>query len=128
LADLAFRREVREEVEDTGYYGRTVGRVRVGSLNVHAVRREDAALDLAAAIARPDSVFALEETLLAMTCKVDIKSLLLPVSSSQENVEFMQMFGSIADPEHRTALVTMARMMSSAPQQTAQVEAVSNAA
>jgi endonuclease YncB( thermonuclease family) len=41
LADLAFSREVRVEVEDTDRYGRSVGQVWVGTLNVNAelVRR-----------------------------------------------------------------------------------------
>jgi transcriptional regulator with XRE-family HTH domain len=68
------------------------------------------------------------ETLLAAASKVEPKSLPTPASSSQEIVELLQMFGSIADPQHRTALVTMARMMSSAFQQPVQVEAISHAA
>jgi endonuclease YncB( thermonuclease family) len=36
LADLTFSRDVRVEVEDTDRYGRTVGQVWVGALNVNA--------------------------------------------------------------------------------------------
>ena len=34
-----------------------------------------------------------------------------PLHSSDEMVELIQMFGSIADPRHRSALVAVARMM-----------------
>jgi len=42
LADLAFQREARMEVQDTDRYGRTVGRVWVGRTNINAelVRQE----------------------------------------------------------------------------------------
>jgi endonuclease YncB( thermonuclease family) len=41
LSDLAFRRNVRVEVQDTDRYGRTVGRIYAGRVNVNAemVRR-----------------------------------------------------------------------------------------
>jgi endonuclease YncB( thermonuclease family) len=41
LLDLAFRRDVRVEAQDTGGYGRTVGRIYAGRVDVNAeiVRR-----------------------------------------------------------------------------------------
>jgi endonuclease YncB( thermonuclease family) len=44
LSDLAFRRDVRGKVQDTDRYGRTVGRIYAGRVDVNAemVRREAA--------------------------------------------------------------------------------------
>jgi hypothetical protein len=48
----------------------------------------------------------------------------MPASTSQEIIDLVQMFGSIADSQQRSALVAVARMMLSAPHRPTQTEAV----
>jgi transcriptional regulator with XRE-family HTH domain len=48
-----------------------------------------------------------------------------PIYSGQEMVELIQMFGNIADPRHRSALVAVARMMTAPLAQRATTEETS---
>jgi transcriptional regulator with XRE-family HTH domain len=89
-----------------GVTGAQLHRYETGSTRITASRL----------IAIANALGVRPDTLLAAASATDtIEQPVLPASSSQEIVELIQMFGSIADPRHRSALVAVARMMT-APQ------------
>jgi hypothetical protein len=59
------------------------------------------------------------ETLLAPASAVEARPMPAYLEASQEIVDLLQAFSSIDNPRHRSALLALARMMSSAPQQQA---------
>jgi len=88
-----------------GVTGAQLHRYETGSTRITASRLIDIANALGV---RPD-------TLLATAAAAGTEPVAMPnlANSGQEIVELIQMFGSISDPRHRSALVAVARMMTS---------------
>lgn len=86
-----------------GVTGAQLHRYETGSTRITASRLIDIANALGV---RPD-------TLLATAAAAGAEPVAMPnmANSGQEIVELIQMFGSITDPRHRSALVAVARMM-----------------
>jgi transcriptional regulator with XRE-family HTH domain len=127
-ADAAVGQEIRRHRRQAGLtLAEVAARIGVTGAQLHRYETGSSRISTTRLFAIAAALEVRAETLLAATSKVDTKSLPTPASSSQEIVELLQMFGSIADPQHRTALVTMARMMSSAFQQPAPNDGVAGA-
>ncbi|MBO1076762.1 helix-turn-helix domain-containing protein [Roseomonas marmotae] len=92
-----------------GVTGAQLHRYETGSTRITASRLIAIANALGV---RPDTLLAAASSPQETTVEQN-NNLALPSSPSQEIVELIQMFGSIADPRHRSALVAVARMMTS---------------
>ncbi len=92
-----------------GVTGAQLHRYETGSTRITASRLIDIANALGV---RPDTLLA---TAAAAGAEPAATNAAMPnlANSGQEIVELIQMFGSIADPRHRSALVAVARMMTS---------------
>jgi transcriptional regulator with XRE-family HTH domain len=117
-ADSAVGHEIRRHRRQAGLTQKEVA-ARIGVTGAQFHRYETGAtrittgrlVAIAAALnMRPD-------TLLATASTAEAERLLVPSNSSQEIIDLVQMFASIVDPQHRSALVAVARMISSSSQQ-----------
>ncbi len=115
-SDSAVGREIRQYRRSAGMTQKQIASM-IGVTGAQLHRYETGSTRIAAsrliAIAnalgvRPDTLLA---TAAAGPTSHDSVAAALPVSSSEEIVELIQMFGNISDPRHRSALVAVARMM-----------------
>jgi transcriptional regulator with XRE-family HTH domain len=115
--DSAMGREIRQCRRSAGMTQKQVAAM-VGVTGAQLHRYETGATRIATsrliAIAnalgvRPDSLLA------AASTGGEASRPPAPSNTSEEIIELIQMFGSISDPRHRSALVAVARMMSTTP-------------
>jgi transcriptional regulator with XRE-family HTH domain len=123
-ADSAVGHEIRRHRRLAGLTQKDVA-ARIGVTGAQFHRYETGAtrittgrlIGIAAALnIRPD-------TLLAAASTAEAEQPLVSSNASQEIIDLVQMFASI-DPQHRSALVAVARMMSSSPQQHPRLETI----
>jgi transcriptional regulator with XRE-family HTH domain len=118
--DLAVGQKIRRYRCDAGLTQKEVA-TRIGVTGVQFHRYEIGATRVAASrlIAIASALNIRAETLLASASAVEARPMLAYLESSQEIVDLLQAFNSIDNPRNRSALLALARMMSSAPQQQA---------
>lgn len=116
-SDTAMGREIRQCRRAAGMTQKEVAAI-VGVTGAQLHRYETGTTRIATTrlIAIANALGVRPDTLLAAgsTSVSPDPGALLP-HSSEEIVTLIQMFGSISDPRHRSALVAVARMMSSPP-------------
>jgi transcriptional regulator with XRE-family HTH domain len=124
-ADLAVGHEIRRHRRHAGLTQKEVA-ARIGVTGAQLHRYETGATRIATSrlIAIAEALNMRPDRLLAAASTAKAECPLVPSNSSQEILDLVQMFASIADPRHRSALVAVARMMSSSPQQHPQTETV----
>jgi transcriptional regulator with XRE-family HTH domain len=124
-ADLAVGREIRRHRRHAGLTQKDIA-ARIGVTGAQFHRYETGATRITTGrlIAIAAVLNMRPDTLLAAASTAKAERLLVPSNSSQEIGDLVQMFASIADPRHRSALVAVARMMSSSPQQHPPTETV----
>lgn len=112
--DSAVGREIRQYRRAAGLTQKQVADI-IGVTGAQFHRYETGATRITASrlIAIANALGVRADTLLAAASSVDMEPQAVPSNSSQEIVELVQMFGSIVDPRHRSALVAVARMMTS---------------
>jgi transcriptional regulator with XRE-family HTH domain len=113
--DSAVGREIRQYRRAAGLTQKQVADI-IGVTGAQFHRYETGATRITASrlIAIANALGVRADTLLAAASSVDMEpAVSTPASTSQEIVELVQMFGSIVDPRHRSALVAVARMMTS---------------
>jgi transcriptional regulator with XRE-family HTH domain len=113
--DTAVGREIRQYRRAAGLTQKQVADI-IGVTGAQFHRYETGATRITASrlIAIANALGVRADTLLAAASSVDMEpAVSTPASTSQEIVELVQMFGSIVDPRHRSALVAVARMMTS---------------
>jgi transcriptional regulator with XRE-family HTH domain len=116
-ADLAVGKEIRRHRRNAGLTQKDVAaRIGVTGAQFHRYETGTTRITTSRLIAIAEALNMRPDTLLAAASAAEATPLLVPASSSQEVVDLVQMFGSIIDPRHRSALVAVARMMLSAPQ------------
>jgi transcriptional regulator with XRE-family HTH domain len=124
-ADLAVGREIRRHRHHAGLTQKDIA-ARIGVTGAQFHRYETGATRITTGrlIAIAAVLNMRPDTLLAAASTAKAERLLVPSNSSPEIGDVVQMFASIADPRHRSALVAVARMMSSSPQQHPPTETV----
>jgi transcriptional regulator with XRE-family HTH domain len=113
--DSAVGREIRQYRRAAGLTQKQVADI-IGVTGAQFHRYETGATRITASrlIAIANALGVRADTLLAAASSIDMEpAVSTPASTSQEIVELVQMFGSIVDPRHRSALVAVARMMTS---------------
>ncbi|MBC9179600.1 helix-turn-helix transcriptional regulator [Roseomonas ludipueritiae] len=112
--DSAVGREIRQYRRAAGLTQKQVADI-IGVTGAQFHRYETGATRITASrlIAIANALGVRADTLLAAASSVEMEQPAAPANSSQEIVELVQMFGSIVDPRHRSALVAVARMMTS---------------
>lgn len=112
--DSAVGREIRQYRRAAGLTQKQVADI-IGVTGAQFHRYETGATRITASrlIAIANALGVRADTLLAAASAVEMEPVTIPANSSQEIVELVQMFGSIVDPRHRSALVAVARMMTS---------------
>jgi transcriptional regulator with XRE-family HTH domain len=111
-SDSAVGREIRQYRRSAGMTQKQIANM-VGVTGAQLHRYETGSTRIAASrlIAIANALGVRPDTLLATASNGEPHVTSLPVSTSEEIVELIQMFGNISDPRHRTALVAVARMM-----------------
>lgn len=112
--DSAVGREIRQYRRAAGLTQKQVADI-IGVTGAQFHRYETGATRITASrlIAIANALGVRADTLLAAASSAETEQPIAPANSSQEIVELVQMFGSIVDPRHRSALVAVARMMTS---------------
>jgi transcriptional regulator with XRE-family HTH domain len=126
-ADSAVGHEIRRHRRLAGLTQKDVA-ARIGVTGAQFHRYETGATRITTGrlIAIATELNIRPDTLLAAGSTAAAEHPLSSSNASQEIVDLVQMFASI-DPQHRSALVAVARMISSSPQQHARLEAVVDA-
>jgi transcriptional regulator with XRE-family HTH domain len=124
-ADAAVGQEIRRHRRQAGLtLAEVASRIGVTGPQFHRYETGAARITTSRLVAIAKALNMRAETLLMAACNVEPKPLPMPASTSQEIIDLVQMFGSIADSQQRSALVAVARMMLSAPHRPTQTEAV----
>jgi transcriptional regulator with XRE-family HTH domain len=112
--DAAVGQKIRQYRRAAGVTQKQIADV-IGVTGAQLHRYETGATRITASrlVAIAEALNVRPETLLAAASATGMEEIAMPANSSQEIVELLQMFGSIADPQHRSALVAVARMMTS---------------
>jgi transcriptional regulator with XRE-family HTH domain len=123
-ADSAVGQEIRRHRRQVGLTQKDVA-ARIGVTGAQFHRYETGATRITTGrlIAIAAVLNIRPDTLLAAASTAEAEHPLVSSNASQEIVDLVQMFASI-DPQHRSAFVAVARMISSSPQQHPQPEAV----
>jgi transcriptional regulator with XRE-family HTH domain len=117
--DAAVGREIRQHRRAAGMTQKHLASI-IGVTGAQFHRYETGATRITASrlIAIANALGVRPDTLLAAASSAKPQPASVSVGTSQEIVELVQMFGSIADPRHRSALVAVARMMTASHQTT----------
>jgi transcriptional regulator with XRE-family HTH domain len=114
--DSAVGQKIRRYRRDAGFTQKEIAG-RIGVTNAQFHRYETGVNRVAAsrliAIANVLNVNA--ETLLVAASDIEAKPLLSLADPGQEIIDLLQVFGSLSNPQHRYALLALARAMSPAP-------------
>jgi transcriptional regulator with XRE-family HTH domain len=111
-SDSAVGREIRQYRRSAGMTQKQIANM-VGVTGAQLHRYETGSTRIAASrlIAIANALGVRPDSLLATAGGTEPSAVTIPASTSEEIVELIQMFGNISDPRHRTALVAVARMM-----------------
>jgi transcriptional regulator with XRE-family HTH domain len=123
-SDAAVGREIRQHRRSAGLTQKQLAKV-VGVTGAQLHRYETGATRIAASrlIAIANALGVRTDSLLAVASAGEMGNRATSTpNTSDEIVELIQVFGSIADPKHRSALVAVARMMTSPYQRQAAPE------
>lgn len=111
-SDSAVGREIRQYRRSAGLTQKQIASL-IGVTGAQLHRYETGATRITASrlIAIANALGVRPDTLLATAAQAEQPMPAANMHSGEEMVELIQMFGSIADPRHRSALVAVARMM-----------------
>ncbi|MFC7556372.1 helix-turn-helix domain-containing protein [Pseudoroseomonas wenyumeiae] len=123
-ADSAVGYEIRRHRRQAGLTQKDVAaRIGVTGAQFHRYETGATRITMSRLIAIAAALNMRPDTLLAAASTAEAELRLAPSNVSQEIIDLVQMFASI-EPQHRSALVAVARMISSSPQQHPRPEAV----
>ncbi|MDB5369953.1 MAG: transcriptional regulator [Roseomonas sp.] len=114
-SDSAVGKEIRQCRRSAGMTQKQIAAI-IGVTGAQLHRYETGATRIAASrlIAIANALGVRPDSLLAAASSLDGGHRnMVPPNTSEEIIELIQMFGSITDPRHRSALVAVARMMTS---------------
>jgi transcriptional regulator with XRE-family HTH domain len=125
-ADLAIGEEIRRHRRNAGLTQKEVAaRIGITGPQIHRYESGTTRMSTSRLIAIAEVLnMRLDKLLITASAVDEADPPLVPTNASQQIIDLVQMFSSIADPRQRSALMAVARMMASTPQQRASTEAV----